>query len=57
LTVSLPEPGAYGVRVRWSRYLTASNGCMQPTEDGWSMLVVEHPGTAEIEGSLAPHHC
>jgi hypothetical protein len=57
LTVSLPEPGAYVVRVRWSRYLTASNGCMQPTEDGWSMLVVEHPGTAEIEGSLAPHHC
>jgi hypothetical protein len=57
LTVSLPEPGAYVVRVRWSRYLTTSNGCMQPTEDGWSMIVVEHPGTAEIEGSLAPRHC
>jgi hypothetical protein len=57
LTVSLPEPGAYAVRVRWSRYLTTSNGCMQPTEDGWSMIVVEHPGTAEIEGSLAPRHC
>jgi hypothetical protein len=57
LTVSLPESGAYVVRVRWSRYLTASNGCMQPTEDGWSMIVVEHPGTAEIEGSLAPRHC
>jgi hypothetical protein len=57
LTVSLPEPGAYGVRVRWSRYLTASNGCMQPTEDGWSMIVVENPGTAKIEGSFAPHHC
>ncbi|HEX3206181.1 MAG TPA: hypothetical protein VHQ68_08070 [Propionibacteriaceae bacterium] len=57
LTVSLPEPGAYVVRVRWSRYLTASNGCMQPTEDGWSMIVVEHPGTAEIEGSFAPRHC
>ena len=57
LTVSLPEPGAYVVRVRWSRYLTASNGCMQPTEDGWSMIVVENPGTAKIEGSFAPHHC
>jgi hypothetical protein len=57
LTASLPEPGEYVVRVRWSRYLTASNGCMRPTEDGWSMIVVEHPGTAKIEGSLAPRHC
>ena len=57
LTVSLPEPGEYVVRVRWSRYLTASDGCMRPTEDGWSMVVVEHPGTAEIKGSFAPRHC
>jgi hypothetical protein len=57
LTVSLPDPGHYVVRVRWSRYLTASIGCMRPTEDGWSMIVVEHPGTAKIDGSLAPHHC
>jgi hypothetical protein len=57
LTVSLPEPGAYVVRVRWSRYLTASKGCMRPTEDGWSMIVVEDPGIAEIEGSFAPRHC
>jgi hypothetical protein len=57
LTVSVPEPGEYVVRVRWSRYLTTSNGCMRPTEDGWSMIVVERPGTAEIEGSLAPRHC
>ena len=57
LKVSLPKPGEYVVRVRWSRYLTASNGCMRPTEDGWSMIVVEHPGTAKIEGSFAPRHC
>jgi hypothetical protein len=57
LTVSLPNPGEYVVRVRWSRYLTASNGCMRPTEDGWSMIVVEHPGIAKIEGSFAPRHC
>jgi hypothetical protein len=57
LTVSLPEPGEYVVRLRWSRYLTASNGCMRPTEDGWSMVVVERPGTAKIEGSLLPRHC
>jgi len=57
LTVSLPDPGEYVVRLRWSRYLTASIGCMRPTEDGWAMIVVEHPGTAKIDGSLAPHHC
>jgi hypothetical protein len=57
LTVSLPEPGEYVVRLRWSRYLTASNGCMRPSEDGWSMVVVERPGTAKIEGSLLPRHC
>jgi hypothetical protein len=57
LTVSLPEPGEYVVRLRWSRYLTASNGCMRPTEDGWSMVVVERPGTTKIKGSLLPRHC
>jgi hypothetical protein len=57
MTVSLPEPGAYVVRVRWSHYLSTTNGCMRPTDDGWSMIVVEHAGTAEIEGSLAPRHC
>ena len=57
LTASLPEPGEYIVRVRWSRYLTTSNGCMRPTGDGWSRIVVEHPGMAKIEGSLAPRRC
>ena len=57
LTASLPKPGEYVVRVRWSRYLTTSNGCMRPTEDGWSMIVIEHPGSAKIEGSFVPRHC
>jgi len=57
LTVSVPEPGEYVVRVHWSRYLSASIGCMRPTEDGWSTLVVEQPGTVTIEGSLTPRHC
>jgi hypothetical protein len=57
LTVSLPEPGQYEVRVRWSRFVSASNGCMRPTEGGWSAVVVERPGTVKIEGSLAPRHC
>ena len=53
LTVSLPEQGEYVLRVRWSRYLTASNGCMRPAEDGWSRSWLNTPGTAEIEGSFA----
>jgi len=57
LTVSLPEPGEYVVRVRWSRFVSASNGCMRPTEDGWSAVVVEQPGTVKIEGRLRPRQC
>jgi hypothetical protein len=57
LTVSLPEPGEYVVRVHWSRYLSASNGCVRPAQGGWSMVEVEHPGTLKIKGSLAPRHC
>jgi hypothetical protein len=57
LTVSLPAPGEYLVRVRWSRYLSATNGCMRPTGDGWAMIVVERPATAKIEGSFTPRHC
>jgi hypothetical protein len=57
LTVSLPEAGEYSVRVRWSRYLSASDGCMRPTKDGWSEVVVQHSGIVKIEGSLAPRHC
>jgi hypothetical protein len=57
LTVSLPEAGEYSVRVRWSRYLSASDGCMRPTRDGWSEVVVQHSGIVKVEGSLAPRHC
>jgi len=57
LTLSLPAPGEYVVRVRWSRYVSASNGCTRPAEGGWSEVVVQQPGTVKIEGSLSPRHC
>jgi hypothetical protein len=57
LTVSLPEPGEYSVRVHWSRYLSVSNGCVKPAPDGSSVVVVQNPGTVKIKGSLAPRHC
>ncbi len=57
LTASLPEPGEYVVRAHWSRFLSVSDGCMKPAEDGWSTVVVQQPGTVNIKGSLRPHHC
>jgi hypothetical protein len=57
LTLALPEPGEYVVRVRWSRYVSASSGCVRRAEGGWSEVVVQQPGTVKIEGSLAPRHC
>ena len=57
MTMSLPEPGEYVVRVHWSRYLSASDGCVRLAAGGWSTLVVERPGTVKIHASLAPRHC
>jgi hypothetical protein len=57
LKLSLPSPGEYALRVRWSRYLSASNGCVRPANGGWSMVVVDEPGTVRIEGSLTPRQC
>ena len=57
ITFSLPEPGVYVVRVYWSRYLSASDGCVRPAAGGWSTLVVGRPGTVKLHASLAPLHC
>jgi hypothetical protein len=57
LELSLPSPGQYVLRVRWSRFLSASNGCVRPAKGGWSMVVVDEPGTVRIEGSLTPRQC
>ncbi len=40
----------------FSTLTTASDGCTRSTEGGWSMIVVEAPGTAKVVGSLAPRH-
>jgi hypothetical protein len=57
LTVELPEPGEYQLRVRWSRFLSTSTGCLRQAPGGWSVLVVEQPGTFTIEGGITPRHC
>ena len=57
LTLAVPDPGAYVVRVRWSPFVSASSGCVRRAEGGWSEVVVQQPATVKIEGSLAPRHC
>ena len=60
LTMSLPKPGEYALRVHWSpylSYLSLSTGCVKPAQGEWSTVVVQNPGTATLEGSLAPRHC
>ena len=57
LTLDLPSPGEYQLRVHWSRYLSASNGCVRPADDGWTTVVADQPGTVKIEGSWMPRHC
>lgn len=57
LTLALPTPGAYDVRIRPSRFLSASSGCVRASPDGWTELVVDEPGTVRLHGSLLPRHC
>ncbi len=57
LTLSLPEPGEYVLRVRWSRYVSASRGCVRQADSGWTTVVVDNPSIVKIKGSLAPRHC
>jgi hypothetical protein len=57
MTIALPEPGTYDVRIRWSRFLSASAGCVRPSPDGWTVLVTDQPSTVRLHGSLLPHRC
>jgi hypothetical protein len=57
LTLTLPEPGTYDVRIRWSRFLSSSAGCVRPSPDGWTVLVMDQPGSARLHGSLLPRRC
>ena len=57
MTMFLPKPGEYTLHVRWSPYLSVSNGCVKPAQGGWSTVVAQNPGVVEVEGSLAPRHC
>jgi hypothetical protein len=57
LTVDLPAAGAYDLRVQWSRWLTASTGCLEPGPGGWTRVVVDQPTTVRVASSLLPERC
>ena len=51
LTVSLPEPGEYPLRIHWSRYLSVSTGCVKPTPDGWSVSLWNTPALSRSKAA------
>jgi hypothetical protein len=57
LTLDLPAAGAYDLKVRWSRWLSASTGCLQPGPGGWTQVMVEQPTTVRVESSIVPERC
>jgi hypothetical protein len=57
ITLDLPAAGGYEVKVRWSRWLSASTGCLEPSRAGWTRVVVERAGTVRIASSLAARTC
>jgi hypothetical protein len=57
LTLDLPAAGTYDLKVRWSRWLSASTGCLQPGPGGWSQVIVEQPTTMRIASGITPPRC
>jgi hypothetical protein len=57
LTVDLPAAGEYDLRLRWSRWLSASSGCLEPGPGGWTRVVVGEPATVRVASSLLPERC
>jgi hypothetical protein len=48
IVVAVRKPGTYRVRVRWSPYWHASNGCVTRTRDGMTALAVRDRGLVEL---------
>jgi hypothetical protein len=57
LTLDLPVAGEYELKVRWSKWLSVSSGCLEPGRAGWTSVVVEQPTTVRVGASLIPRHC
>jgi len=48
LVAELGAPGVYRVKVRWTPYWHASQGCVSRTQDGLVRLAVPHAGLTEL---------
>lgn len=57
LTLDLPAAGEYDLKVRWSRWLSASAACLERNGAGWTRVVVERATTVRIASSIAARNC
>jgi hypothetical protein len=57
MTLDLPAAGEYDLRVRWSRWLSASTGCLERGPTEWTRVVVEQAEVVHIASSLLPRRC
>jgi hypothetical protein len=57
LTLDLPAAGEYDLKVRWSRWLSASSGCLEPGPGEWTRVVVDEAAMVRLESSIVPQRC
>ncbi|MFL5955663.1 MAG: hypothetical protein ACJ76I_16320 [Gaiellaceae bacterium] len=55
LVAQFDAPGAYRVKVRWSPYWRASNGCVARAKDGMVRLKVRHTGLIALSFGVDVH--
>jgi len=55
LVAQFDAPGTYRVKVRWSPYWRASQGCVARTKDGLVRLTVPHAGLTELSFGVSVH--
>jgi hypothetical protein len=55
LVAQFDAPGTYEVKVRWSPYWHASQGCVSRTTDGLVRLTIPHAGLTELNFGVSVH--
>jgi len=54
--VTMPQPGSFTVRVRWTPYwrVVAGEGCLSEAADGWTRLSSNSPGEVRVRARFSP---